>query len=175
VVDYAHKPDALESVLRALRKVTENRLHVVVGCGGDRDPHKRGPMGAAAARLADTAVLTSDNPRSEDPLAILAAMLAGAAEVPVYERGDVLVESDRAGAIAIAVARAGAGDTVLIAGKGHEQGQDTAGVVRPFDDRDELRRAIRERPGAAPADPRHADPADPPDPAGPARSAGGAR
>lgn len=145
VVDYAHKPDALESVLRALRKVTANRLHVVVGCGGDRDPHKRGPMGATAGRLADTAVLTSDNPRSEDPLAILAAMLAGAAEVPVYERGDVLVEADRAGAIAIAVARAGAGDTVLIAGKGHEQGQDTAGVVRPFDDRDELRKAIRER------------------------------
>lgn len=169
VVDYAHKPDALESVLRALRKVTENRLHVVVGCGGDRDPHKRGPMGAAAARLADTAVLTSDNPRSEDPLAILAAMLAGAAEVPVYERGDVLVEADRAGAIDIAVARAGAGDTVLIAGKGHEQGQDTAGVVRPFDDRDELRRAIRERPGAAPADPQHADPAEPAEPAGGAR------
>ncbi|WP_425582468.1 UDP-N-acetylmuramoyl-L-alanyl-D-glutamate--2,6-diaminopimelate ligase [Streptomyces synnematoformans] len=169
VVDYAHKPDALESVLRALRKVTANRLHVVVGCGGDRDPHKRGPMGAAAARLADTAVLTSDNPRSEDPLAILAAMLAGAAEVPVYERGDVLVEADRAGAIAIAVARADDGDTVLVAGKGHEQGQDTAGVVRPFDDRDELRTAIRGRPAAGP--PGSAGPAG----GGPADPAGGVR
>ena len=106
VVDYAHKTDAVESVLRSLQKVTEGRVHIVLGCGGDRDTTKRGPMGAAAARLADTAVLTSDNPRSEDPLAILAAMLSGAAEVPVHERGDVLVEADRAAAIAAAVARA---------------------------------------------------------------------
>ncbi|WTB16979.1 UDP-N-acetylmuramoyl-L-alanyl-D-glutamate--2,6-diaminopimelate ligase [Streptomyces sp. NBC_00829] len=142
VVDYAHKTDAVESVLRSLRKVTEGRVHIVLGCGGDRDRTKRGPMGAAAARLADTAVLTSDNPRSEDPLAILAAMLAGAAEVPIHERGDVLVEADRAAAIAAAVARAQPGDTVLVAGKGHEQGQDIAGVVRPFDDRQVLRAAI---------------------------------
>ncbi|MEU4492489.1 UDP-N-acetylmuramoyl-L-alanyl-D-glutamate--2,6-diaminopimelate ligase [Streptomyces sp. NBC_00210] len=142
VVDYAHKTDAVESVLRSLRKVTDGRLHIVLGCGGDRDKTKRGPMGAAAARLADTAVLTSDNPRSEDPLAILAAMLAGAAEVPIHERGDVLVEADRAAAIAAVVARAQPGDTVLIAGKGHEQGQDIAGVVRPFDDREVLRAAI---------------------------------
>ncbi|WP_328325620.1 MULTISPECIES: UDP-N-acetylmuramoyl-L-alanyl-D-glutamate--2,6-diaminopimelate ligase [unclassified Streptomyces] len=142
VVDYAHKTDAVESVLRALRKVTEGRLHIVLGCGGDRDQTKRGPMGAAAARLADTAVLTSDNPRGEDPLAILAAMIAGAAEVPVHERGDVLIDSDRAAAIAAAVARARPGDTVLVAGKGHEQGQDIAGVVRPFDDRQVLRAAI---------------------------------
>ncbi|MEV0965729.1 UDP-N-acetylmuramoyl-L-alanyl-D-glutamate--2,6-diaminopimelate ligase [Streptomyces sp. NPDC049910] len=142
VVDYAHKTDAVESVLRSLRKVTEGRLHIVLGCGGDRDRTKRGPMGAAAARYADTAVLTSDNPRSEDPLAILAAMLAGAAEVPAHKRGDVLVEEDRAAAIAAAVARAAPGDTVLIAGKGHEQGQDIAGVVRPFDDRRVLREAI---------------------------------
>ncbi|MFI1661162.1 UDP-N-acetylmuramoyl-L-alanyl-D-glutamate--2,6-diaminopimelate ligase [Streptomyces wuyuanensis] len=142
VVDYAHKTDAVESVLRSLRKVTEGRLHIVLGCGGDRDRTKRGPMGAAAARYADTAVLTSDNPRSEDPLAILAAMLSGAAEVPAHERGDVLVEADRAAAIAAAVARAAPGDTVLIAGKGHEQGQDIAGVIRPFDDRQVLREAI---------------------------------
>jgi UDP-N-acetylmuramoyl-L-alanyl-D-glutamate--2,6-diaminopimelate ligase len=142
VVDYAHKTDAVESVLRSLRKVTDGKLHLVLGCGGERDQSKRGPMGAAAARLADTAVLTSDNPRSEDPLAILAAMLVGAAEVPIHERGDVLVDADRASAIAAVVSRAGADDTVLIAGKGHEQGQDIAGVVRPFDDRRVLREAI---------------------------------
>ncbi|WP_443072414.1 UDP-N-acetylmuramoyl-L-alanyl-D-glutamate--2,6-diaminopimelate ligase [Streptomyces sp. RPT161] len=143
VVDYAHKTDAVESVLRSLRKVTEGRIHVVLGCGGDRDQQKRGPMGAACARLADTAILTSDNPRSEDPLAILAAMLAGAAEVPAHERGHVTVEPDRAAAIAAAVTVAEPGDTVLVAGKGHEQGQDIAGVVRPFDDREVLRTAIR--------------------------------
>lgn len=147
VVDYAHKTDAVESVLKALRKVTEGRLHVVLGCGGDRDRTKRGPMGAAAARLADTAVLTSDNPRSEDPLAILATMLEGAASVPVHERGEVQVFEDRAAAIAAAVARARPGDTVLVAGKGHEQGQDIAGVVRPFDDRQVLREAIQKTQG----------------------------
>nr|WP_236719099.1 UDP-N-acetylmuramoyl-L-alanyl-D-glutamate--2,6-diaminopimelate ligase [Wenjunlia vitaminophila] len=160
VVDYAHKTDAVESVLRTLRGVTKGALHVVVGCGGDRDPHKRGPMGAAAARLADTAVFTSDNPRSEDPLAILSAMLAGAAGVPAHERGAVLVDGDRAAAIATAVARARPGDTVLVAGKGHEQGQETAGVTRPFDDRQVLREAIEarcdRRAGAAdPGDPHH--------------------
>jgi UDP-N-acetylmuramoyl-L-alanyl-D-glutamate--2,6-diaminopimelate ligase len=143
VVDYAHKTDAVESVLRALREVTDGRLHIVIGCGGDRDRTKRGPMGAAAVRLADTIVLTSDNPRSEDPLAILAAMLAGAVEVPAQERGHVIVEPDRAAAITAAVARARPGDTVLVAGKGHEQGQDLAGVVRPFDDREVLAAAIR--------------------------------
>ncbi|MGW7573804.1 UDP-N-acetylmuramoyl-L-alanyl-D-glutamate--2,6-diaminopimelate ligase [Streptomyces sp. NPDC054765] len=144
VVDYAHKTDAVESVLRALRKVTDGKLHAVLGCGGDRDPHKRAPMGAAVARLADTAILTSDNPRNEDPLSILATMLAGAAEVPIHERGTVLVEEERATAIAAAVARAEPGDTVIVAGKGHEQGQDIAGVVRPFDDRQVLRDAIED-------------------------------
>lgn len=147
VVDYAHKTDAVESVLKALRKVTEGQVHIVLGCGGDRDRTKRGPMGAAAARLADTAVLTSDNPRSEDPLAILATMLEGAASVPVHERGEVQVFEDRAAAIAAAVARARPGDTVLVAGKGHEQGQDIAGVVRPFDDRQVLREAIQQTQG----------------------------
>jgi UDP-N-acetylmuramoyl-L-alanyl-D-glutamate--2,6-diaminopimelate ligase len=147
VVDYAHKTDAVESVLRALRKVTEGKLHVVLGCGGDRDTTKRAPMGAAVARLADTAVLTSDNPRSEDPLAILATMLEGAASVPAHERGEVQVFEDRAAAIAAAVARARPGDTVLVAGKGHEQGQDIAGVVRPFDDRQVLREAIQKTQG----------------------------
>ncbi len=147
VVDYAHKTDAVESVLRALRKVTEGKLHIVLGCGGDRDKTKRMPMGAAAARLADTAVLTSDNPRGEDPLAILATMLAGAADVPAHERGDVAVFEDRAAAIRAAVVRARPGDTVLVAGKGHEQGQDIAGVVRPFDDRQVLREAIQQTQG----------------------------
>lgn len=142
VVDYAHKPDALQAVLASLRQVTEGRLHVVVGCGGDRDPHKRGPMGAIAARLADTALLTSDNPRSEDPLAILATMLNGAAAVPEAERGAVLVVPDRAEAIALAVARAQAGDTVLVAGKGHELGQYVRDEIRPFDDREVLRESI---------------------------------
>ncbi|MEV5507066.1 UDP-N-acetylmuramoyl-L-alanyl-D-glutamate--2,6-diaminopimelate ligase [Streptomyces orinoci] len=149
-VDYAHKTDAVESVLRALRKVTTGRLHAVLGCGGDRDRTKRAPMGAALARLADTAVLTSDNPRSEDPLAILATMLAGAAEVPADERGTVLLMEDRAAAIAAAVDRARPGDTVVVLGKGHEQGQDIAGVVRPFDDRQVLREAIEHRRTAAP-------------------------
>ncbi|GAB3178319.1 UDP-N-acetylmuramoyl-L-alanyl-D-glutamate--2,6-diaminopimelate ligase [Streptomyces incanus] len=147
VVDYAHKTDAVESVLRALRKVTEGKVHVVLGCGGDRDITKRRPMGAAVARLADTAVLTSDNPRSEDPLAILATMLEGAASVPAHERGEVQVFEDRAAAIAAVVARAQPGDAVLVAGKGHEQGQDIAGVVRPFDDRQVLREAIQQTQG----------------------------
>ncbi|GHD84031.1 UDP-N-acetylmuramoyl-L-alanyl-D-glutamate--2,6-diaminopimelate ligase [Streptomyces naganishii JCM 4654] len=147
VVDYAHKTDAVESVLKALRKVTKGSLHVVLGCGGDRDRTKRAPMGAAAARYADTAVLTSDNPRSEDPLAILAAMLEGAASVPAHQRGEVLLFEDRAAAIAAAVGRARPGDTVLVAGKGHEQGQDIAGVVRPFDDRQVLREAIQNTQG----------------------------
>ncbi len=152
VVDYAHKPDAVDSVLHAVRKITEGRVHAVLGCGGDRDPHKRLAMGAALARLSDTAVLTSDNPRSEDPLAILAAMLTGASQVPSHERGTVLVEEDRAAAIAAAVGRAEPGDTVVVAGKGHEQGQDIAGVIRPFDDRSELRAAI-ERAGHTPSTP----------------------
>jgi UDP-N-acetylmuramoyl-L-alanyl-D-glutamate--2,6-diaminopimelate ligase len=147
VVDYAHKTDAVESVLKALRKVTKGRLHIVLGCGGDRDRTKRAPMGAAAARLSDTAVLTSDNPRSEDPLAILATMLQGAASVPAHERGEVLLFEERAAAIAAAVGRARAGDTVLVAGKGHEQGQDIAGVIRPFDDRQVLREAIQKTQG----------------------------
>nr|WP_206323650.1 UDP-N-acetylmuramoyl-L-alanyl-D-glutamate--2,6-diaminopimelate ligase [Streptomyces sp. HNM0574] len=151
IVDYAHKPDAVESVLYAVRKVTGGKVHAVLGCGGDRDPHKRTAMGAALARLSDTAVLTSDNPRSEDPLAILATMLGGAAEVPAHERGTVLLEEERAAAIAVAVGHAEPGDTVIVLGKGHEQGQDIAGVVRPFDDTQELREAIRRKQAGASA------------------------
>ncbi|WP_338057935.1 UDP-N-acetylmuramoyl-L-alanyl-D-glutamate--2,6-diaminopimelate ligase [Streptomyces abyssalis] len=159
IVDYAHKPDAVESVLYAIQKVTEGRVHAVLGCGGDRDPHKRNAMGSALARLSDTAVLTSDNPRTEDPLAILATMLAGAAEVPAYDRGTVLLEEDRAAAIRLAVDRAEPGDTVIVLGKGHEQGQDIAGVVRPFDDTLVLREAIRDKQEASVAAPAAAVPA----------------
>ncbi len=144
VVDFAHTPDAVETALRALREVTGNRLFVVLGCGGDRDRTKRPLMGAAAVRLADVAVLTSDNPRSEDPQAILDEMLAGAREVP-EPRGELVVEPDRAAAIAWAVNHAAPGDVVVVAGKGHEQGQKIGDEVRPFDDRVEVRAALRRR------------------------------
>ena len=134
-VDYAHKPGAVEAVLRSLRPVTQGNLIIVLGCGGDRDRGKRPMMGAAAASLADVAILTSDNPRSEDPLAILAAMLDGVLSVPQTERARVIIEPDRAAAIAQAVALASPGDVVLVAGKGHETGQYVAGSVLPFDDR----------------------------------------
>jgi UDP-N-acetylmuramoyl-L-alanyl-D-glutamate--2,6-diaminopimelate ligase len=144
LVDYAHKPGAVEALLSAMREVTQGRLLIVIGCGGDRDQGKRSLMGAAAARLADVAVLTSDNPRSEDPLAILAEMLSGAVGVPQPERGEVMVLPDRAAAIAAAIAAAAKGDVVVIAGKGHEHGQYVAGSVLPFDDRDVAGLALRD-------------------------------
>jgi len=134
-VDYSHKPGAVEAVLAALRSVTAGDLIVVLGCGGDRDRGKRPLMGAAAARLADVAILTSDNPRSEDPLAILAEMLQGVLGVPRPERARVIIEPDRAAAIGLAAEMAGKGDVVLVAGKGHETGQYVAEKVLPFDDR----------------------------------------
>jgi UDP-N-acetylmuramoyl-L-alanyl-D-glutamate--2,6-diaminopimelate ligase len=150
-VDYSHKPGAVEAVLRSLRPVTRGNLIIVLGCGGDRDRAKRPMMGAAAASLADVAVLTSDNPRSEDPLAILSAMLDGAASVPAARRGRVIVEPDRAAAIAHAVSLAGSGDVIVVAGKGHETGQYVAGQVLPFDDRQvtaaALERAAKAEPG----------------------------
>ena len=135
LVDYSHKPGAVEAVLTALRPVTAGNLTIVLGCGGDRDAAKRPLMGAAAARLADTAIFTSDNPRSEDPLAILSQMLGGAAGVPPAGRAEVLVVPDRGAAIAAAIAAAGKGDVVLIAGKGHETGQYLGAAVIEFDDR----------------------------------------
>jgi len=134
-VDYSHKPGAVEAVLRSLRPVTQGNLIIVLGCGGDRDRAKRPMMGAAAASLADVAILTSDNPRSEDPLAILAAMLDGVLSVPQEERARVIIEPDRAAAIAQAVGLAVPGDVIVVAGKGHETGQYVAGAVLPFDDR----------------------------------------
>jgi UDP-N-acetylmuramoyl-L-alanyl-D-glutamate--2,6-diaminopimelate ligase len=136
VVDYSHKPDALASVLRAARGLAENRVLCVFGCGGDRDRGKRPLMGRIASELADVAIVTSDNPRSEDPLAIIDEILAGAT-------APLEVEPDRRTAIERALALAREGDIVLIAGKGHERGQEIAGEVLPFDDRDVARDALR--------------------------------
>ena len=144
-VDYSHKPGAVEAVLRSLRPVTRGSLIIVLGCGGDRDRAKRPMMGAAAASLADVAILTSDNPRSEDPLAILAAMLDGVLGVPIAERGRVIIEPDRAAAIGQAVALASPGDVIVVAGKGHETGQYVGGLVLPFDDRQVTAAALAAR------------------------------
>ena len=142
-VDYSHKPGALEAVLRALRPVTQGNLIVVLGCGGDRDRAKRPLMGAAAASLADVAIFTSDNPRSEDPLAILEEMLQGVLGVPARERARVIIEPDRADAIDRGVSLAGKGDVVLVAGKGHERGQYVGATVLPFDDKEVTAAALR--------------------------------
>jgi UDP-N-acetylmuramoyl-L-alanyl-D-glutamate--2,6-diaminopimelate ligase len=132
LVDYAHTPDALASVLGAARSLVDGgKLVVVFGCGGDRDRSKRPLMGEVATRLADLAVLTSDNPRSEDPDAIARDVLDG---IP-SERTAPVVELDRRAAIRAALRSAGAGDVVVIAGKGHETGQTSGGVTTPFDDR----------------------------------------
>jgi UDP-N-acetylmuramoyl-L-alanyl-D-glutamate--2,6-diaminopimelate ligase len=150
VVDYAHTPDAVSTALAALRGATSGRLITVLGCGGDRDAGKRAAMGAAAAAGSDILVVTDDNPRSEDPATIRAAMLAGAAEVPERDRAEVLEVGDRRSALAMAVGMARPGDTLLVAGKGHETGQEIAGQVLPFDDRNVLRDVLRELPGAGP-------------------------
>ncbi len=132
IVDYAHTPDGLAEALTAARQATEGRVLVVFGCGGDRDATKRPAMGATAAALADVAVVTSDNPRSEDPAAIISAELSG---VPAGAPTRLLVEPDRRTAIAMAFESAGEGDVVLIAGKGHETTQTVGDRVLPFDDR----------------------------------------
>jgi UDP-N-acetylmuramoyl-L-alanyl-D-glutamate--2,6-diaminopimelate ligase len=143
IVDYAHTPAAVAQLLDEARALTDQgRVIVVLGCGGDRDAAKRPLMGAAAAQGADIAVFTNDNPRSEDPVAILDAMLAGARSVTAA--GEVSVEPDRRRAIDDAVGAAQRGDCVVIAGKGHEQGQEQNGVVVPFDDREVLRDALRD-------------------------------
>jgi UDP-N-acetylmuramoyl-L-alanyl-D-glutamate--2,6-diaminopimelate ligase len=141
VIDYAHTPDALEKVLKALRPEAQargGRLVAVFGAGGDRDPAKRPLMGTAAARLADRVLLTSDNPRGEDPLAIIAAIRRGAG--PASE-----VEADRRRAIEQAVAGAAPGDVILIAGKGHESTQEIRGRREPFSDEAVARAALAAR------------------------------
>jgi UDP-N-acetylmuramyl-tripeptide synthetase len=138
IVDYAHTPDALRRALTALRPQTEGQLWVVFGCGGDRDRGKRPQMGAIATELADRVVVTSDNPRSEDPDAIIRDIRAG------VDRGvDVLTE--RRAAIEFAVMQAAPGDVVLIAGKGHEEYQEVAGVRHPFSDATEAEAFLARR------------------------------
>ncbi len=136
LVDYAHTPDALDTVLQAARDLGTGRLVVVFGAGGDRDRDKRRAMGQIARARADDLVVTSDNPRSEDPVAIIEAIVQGTG-------ADVVIDPDRRTAIASALAAAAPGDVVVIAGKGHEQGQEAAGVVHAFDDREVARLALR--------------------------------
>ena len=145
LVDYSHKPGAVEAVLNALRPVTQGSMRIVLGCGGDCDTAKRPLMGAIAAELADIAIFTNDNPRSEDPLAILGEMLAGVLSVPPRDRAHIVVEPDRAAAIRLAVEGAAKGDVILIAGKGHERGQYIGDEVIPFDDREVAAQAVAAR------------------------------
>ncbi|MCW2523717.1 MAG: UDP-N-acetylmuramoylalanyl-D-glutamate--2,6-diaminopimelate ligase, partial [Frankiales bacterium] len=142
IVDYSHKPAGVEAALRALRPLTPGRLVIVLGCGGDRDRGKRPVMGEVAARGADVLIVTDDNPRSEDPAAIRAAMLAGAGSVPAELAAETHEEGDRRSAIALAIGLAEPGDTVLIAGKGHESGQQVGNDMLPFDDVSVVREAL---------------------------------
>jgi UDP-N-acetylmuramoyl-L-alanyl-D-glutamate--2,6-diaminopimelate ligase len=137
IVDYAHTPDALENVLTAVRETTKRSLIVVFGCGGDRDAGKRVEMGEIAARLADRVIVTSDNPRGEDPMAIAQTVVNG------FEHMEIVL--DRRTAIRRAVSEAHAGDVLVIAGKGHETYQIVGAETRPFDDRDEVRIAFAKR------------------------------
>ncbi len=147
VVDYAHTPDAVAAALRALRPETRGALVVVLGAGGDRDRGKRAAMGRAAALGADVVVVTDDNPRSEDPAVIRAAVLDGARDAAsaggTHDLHDVGGRADAIDA-AIRLGRArGPGSVVAVVGKGHETGQDVAGTIHPFDDREEVARALR--------------------------------
>jgi UDP-N-acetylmuramoyl-L-alanyl-D-glutamate--2,6-diaminopimelate ligase len=152
LVDYAHTPDAVEKVLRAVRPLTKGKLIAVFGCGGDRDRTKRPKMAEAVARLADRAVLTSDNPRTEDPLRILADVEAGLGAMARVAPGELAAAqrayvalADRRDAIALAIASAASDDTIVIAGKGHEDYQIVGREKFPFDDREEAQRALARR------------------------------
>ena len=145
VVDYAHTPEAVGAALAALRPSTPGPLVVVLGAGGDRDRGKRGPMGRAAAENADIVFVTNDNPRSEDPAAIRQALLAGAREAGLgAELHDVERRSSAIEQAVAAAFRAGPGSTVAVVGKGHETGQEIAGTIHPFDDREEVRKALQQ-------------------------------
>jgi UDP-N-acetylmuramoyl-L-alanyl-D-glutamate--2,6-diaminopimelate ligase len=151
-VDYAHTPDAVDKLLRAVRPLARGRLITVFGCGGDRDRSKRPRMAEAVARWSDRVIVTSDNPRTEDPLAILADVEAGLAGRRRVEPGALdatpgayTVMPERRPAIVTAVRIAGPEDTVVIAGKGHEDYQIVGREKVPFDDRDEALHALRER------------------------------
>ncbi len=149
LVDYAHTPDALEKALSAVRSITEGRLICVFGCGGDRDPTKRAPMGRAATLHSDWALLTSDNPRTEDPNKIAEAVIvgleaAGACRGGLENHHAYEVELDRSVAIASAIQNASAKDCILIAGKGHEDYQIIGTVKRSFDDRKEALKVLEE-------------------------------
>jgi UDP-N-acetylmuramoyl-L-alanyl-D-glutamate--2,6-diaminopimelate ligase len=143
-VDYAHKPDALERLLRSGRSLEPRRLICVVGCGGDRDRQKRPIMGRIATELSDTVIITSDNPRTEDPQAIIDEIVAGARSVS-GSASRVRIEADRASAIRLAIDSAEPGDLVLIAGKGHETYQILGTRRIHFDDREQVREALRRR------------------------------
>jgi UDP-N-acetylmuramoyl-L-alanyl-D-glutamate--2,6-diaminopimelate ligase len=142
VVDYAHTPEAVATVLAALRPAGVGRLVAVLGAGGERDREKRPMMGAAAARHADLVVVTDDNPRSEDPAAIRAAVLGGARAQARDSGAQVIEVADRRAALCRAVRGLGEGDVIAVLGKGHEQGQEIAGTVHAFDDRTVLREAL---------------------------------
>ncbi len=142
VVDYAHTPDSLQNVLTALREETQRKLICVFGCGGDRDQGKRAMMGEVVSTLADTVVITSDNPRSEQPEAIVEDILTGV-------QGTYTVEHQRAKAIADAIANAQSGDVVLVAGKGHETYQERDGVKHYFSDVEQVAQALKQRQGAS--------------------------
>lgn len=145
LVDYAHSPDAIRRVLESVQSTVSGRIIVVLGCGGDRDREKRPGMGAAAVKGADVVIVTDDNPRSEVPAAIRAALLDGINSAGLVRANDVREIADRALAIMTAVTLAEAGDVVLVLGKGHEQGQEIAGVVHDFDDRVVLAVALEGR------------------------------
>ena len=145
LVDYAHSPDAIRRVLESVQSTASGRIIVVVGCGGDRDREKRPGMGAAAAKGADVVIVTDDNPRSEDPNAIREALLAGITSAGSVRAHDVREIANRARAITTAVELAEPSDVVLVLGKGHEQGQEIAGVIHDFDDRVVLAVALEGR------------------------------
>ena len=140
VVDYAHTPDALEKVLRTAKALAKNRLIAVFGAGGNRDRTKRPLMGKVAEELAELVILTSDNPRFEEPMAIIEDILAG-----IKDKSKVIVEEDRRRAIEIAIGLAKEGDVVVVAGKGHEDYQEIKGVKYPFKDSQVVKEALSVR------------------------------